>query len=199
MMTDGNYRRMAEQAPKVMRIVSLIISVIIGILAVLHLIVSFFVPFQTIMWWIAAGLLVVLILFLIIFVWLKPAYAYHIFRYNYSEQGVVVRKGFIFVKELKIPLFRIQNIDIDEGFIMRKYGLATLTVSTAGGNAQIQLIPKKEALKIKRIIQKRILDDIGQPERRTISQEVQHSVSSIPEEKYDKIEDTQSNNEGEKV
>ncbi|PTI17419.1 hypothetical protein BU082_12430, partial [Staphylococcus warneri] len=54
-----------------------------------------------------------------------------------------------------IPFFRIQNIDISEGFIMRKYQLATVTLSTAGGNSELLLINKEKAEEIKHLIKER--------------------------------------------
>lgn len=40
------------------------------------------------------------------------------------------------------------NVDIEEGWLMRKYQLATLNLSTAGGNAEILLIDKTTAQQI---------------------------------------------------
>ncbi|MDU1613587.1 MAG: PH domain-containing protein, partial [Staphylococcus epidermidis] len=51
-----------------------------------------------------------------------------------------------------IPYFRIQNIDIVEGFIMRKFQLASLSLSTAGGNSEIALIDIQEAQRLKKQI-----------------------------------------------
>ncbi len=56
-----------------------------------------------------------------------------------------VRNGILFLDEKVIPYFRIQNIDIDVGPIMRRYRLATLTLYTAGGQAEIELIDRSEA------------------------------------------------------
>ena len=54
-----------------------------------------------------------------------------------------------------IPFYRIQNIEVIEGFIMRKYKLAHLHLSTAGGECNIELIAKKEAIYLKQMIQNR--------------------------------------------
>ena len=81
-----------------------------------------------------------------------PIFRYKNFRYAIEEDEVHVRRGIIFIKTNIIPYFRIQNIDINEGFIMRRYQLATLTLSTAGGNSEIELIDKNEAQKLKLLI-----------------------------------------------
>ncbi|UXR75756.1 MULTISPECIES: PH domain-containing protein [unclassified Staphylococcus] len=187
MMTEHTYHKMAPEGPKVMRIASVIVTGIAVLIAIAGFITSYFVEFEKMLKWIALGFAVLAVLYAIMFVWLKPIYSYHVFRYHYSEQGIVVREGFIFIEETKVPLFRIQNIDIDEGFIMRKYGLATLTISTAGGNTEIRLIDKQQALKIKQLIQGYATDVENDLES--------HTQNEITEENYDKIKDTQSEDE----
>ncbi|RIL72396.1 hypothetical protein BUY43_08965, partial [Staphylococcus devriesei] len=61
--------------------------------------------------------------------------------------------GIIFINTKIIPFYRIQNIDVVEGYLMRKYHLATLYLSTAGGNSEIQLINKQDAYELKKILQ----------------------------------------------
>lgn len=68
--------------------------------------------------------------------------------YLLKTHSITVQEGMWFVKHLEIPLFRIQNVDIEEGWLMRKYQLATLNLSTAGGNAEIILIDKTTAQQI---------------------------------------------------
>ncbi|MCS4487060.1 PH domain-containing protein [Staphylococcus americanisciuri] len=187
MMIDNTFFKMAPEAPRVMRIAGWIVVVVLSILAIASYIVGFFVSFKTLMWWIAAVFAGLAILYAIVFVWLKPIYAYHIFGYQYSEQGIVVREGFIFNQQTKIPLFRIQNIDIDEGFIMRKYRLATLTFSTAGGNTKIKLIKKQQALKVKRLIQGIVVED------EDVTKNADDEQAEIIDENYDKMIDMQSN------
>lgn len=88
----------------------------------------------------------------VFFIFVMPIFRYKNFRYAIEEDEVHVRRGIIFIKTNIIPYFRIQNIDINEGFIMRRYQLATLTLSTAGGNSEIELIDKNEAQKLKLLI-----------------------------------------------
>ncbi|MDO5376155.1 MAG: PH domain-containing protein [Staphylococcus rostri] len=180
MEMDNTYYKMAPEGPKAMRLASGIVVAVLLVIAIALFFVGFFVSFKEKMWWIAAGVAVLAILYTIVFVWLKPIYAYHVFGYQYSEQGIVVREGFIFNQQTKVPLFRIQNIDIDEGFIMRNFELATLTISTAGGNTEIRLIDKQQAFKIKRLIQGETMAHGTNNES-----DVQ---SEITDENYDKIE-----------
>jgi membrane protein YdbS with pleckstrin-like domain len=42
---------------------------------------------------------------------------------NNNENEIHIRKGIITVETDMIPFYRIQNIEVIEGFIMRKYKL----------------------------------------------------------------------------
>lgn len=56
----------------------------------------------------------------VFFIFVMPIFRYKNFRYAIEEDEVHVRRGIIFIKTNIIPYFRIQNIDINEGFIMRR-------------------------------------------------------------------------------
>lgn len=93
---------------------------------------------------------------------IQPYYMYRNFRYEISDDEIYIKSGIFMIKETTIPMGRIQNVDLYEGFIMRKYNLANITLSTAGGNEMIQYLNKDKANKIKYAIQNRIENDINQ-------------------------------------
>lgn len=53
-----------------------------------------------------------------------------------DEAGLQVRRGRMWRKEILIPRSRVQHLDIERGPIERRFGLATLTVHTAGTRLQ---------------------------------------------------------------
>ena len=65
--------------------------------------------------WVAIIGIVVIILYLLIGSIIIPRYQFLIFKYNLSDEEIVVRKGLWFITTTKIPLFRIQNVEI-QGF-----------------------------------------------------------------------------------
>ncbi|WP_239719751.1 MULTISPECIES: PH domain-containing protein [unclassified Mammaliicoccus] len=93
---------------------------------------------------------------------IQPYYMYRNFRYEINDDEINIKSGIFMIKETTIPMGRIQNVDLYEGFIMRKYNLANITLSTAGGNEMIQYLNKDKANKIKYAIQNRIENDINQ-------------------------------------
>ncbi|PCF83153.1 PH domain-containing protein [Staphylococcus delphini] len=141
-------KRMSKNGVKVMRLASLLWSAVIGVIQIGTLILGYIFDWDIYILTLIGMVAVPFILQLILDVWLKPIYRYRTFRYEYDTHLVTVRKGFIMIKQTRIPTFRIQNVDFKEGWLMRKYQLATLTLSTAGGNVDVTLIDKATAQKV---------------------------------------------------
>lgn len=49
-----------------------------------------------------------------------------------SPQGFEVRKGVFWRHQIVVPAARVQHLDVSQGPLQRRFGLATLTVFTAG-------------------------------------------------------------------
>lgn len=147
--------KMSKNGVKVMRIAALLVSAVIALLLIGFIVLSYLFDWDRLSIAITLIIAVMLLLQLIVNVWLKPIYIYREFGYDYSAHLITVRKGFIMIKQTRIPMYRIQNVDFNEGWIMRKYQLATLTLSTAGGNVDVTLIDKEEAHKVMTFIKQR--------------------------------------------
>ncbi|PNZ66792.1 hypothetical protein E2556_11005 [Staphylococcus croceilyticus] len=149
----NEYKYMHENGPKVMRLAALItFFIFLLIISVVTYLDIAYMHLMSPVWTIALAL-GILILFIICFVFGVPFLKYKNFHYYYKDNEIYIRKGIIFIKTTIIPFYRIQNIDIEEGYLMRKYHLASLHLSTAGGDAEIELINKEEASKLKEILQ----------------------------------------------
>ncbi|GGG96564.1 hypothetical protein E2558_10535 [Staphylococcus pragensis] len=149
----NEYKYMHEHGPKVMRIAALItFFVFLLIISVVTYVDIAYMHLMRPLWTIVLAMSV-LILFVIYFIFVGPFLKYKNFRYYYKDNEIYIRRGIIFIQTTIIPFYRIQNIDIEEGYFMRKYSLASLHLSTAGGNAEIELINKEEASKLKEILQ----------------------------------------------
>lgn len=151
----NDFKQMDIMGKRVMALRSIILSVIILALLIVVLVVNTLwldLLSEKACLWVAIIGIVVIILYLIIGSIIIPRYQFLIFKYNLSDEEIVVRKGLWFITTTKIPLFRIQNVEIQEGIIMRKYNLANVNLSTAGGNTEVILISKQEANIIKQFI-----------------------------------------------
>lgn len=90
---------------------------------------------------------------------IQPYYMYRNFRYDITNDEVNIKSGIFMIEESTIPMGRIQNVDLYEGFFMRKFNLASISLSTAGGNSGLKYLKVDIANEIKRSIQNRIDDN----------------------------------------
>lgn len=130
---DGGEHHVDPRSVKIARIIGVSLTLLIA-MAVL--------TFITIGW--ALGgvpngvylrLLGILLLFLALFLRVAckwPAARHKHLRYLVDEGGLRIRRGVFWRKVIWIPISRVQHTDVSQGPAQRKFGLATLTVHTAG-------------------------------------------------------------------
>lgn len=70
-----------------------------------------------------------------------PARKYRHWGYDMGTDRLRVVRGYMFYSDTVVPFGRIQHIDVDQGPIDRRYGLATLTVHTAGTHNSTVALP----------------------------------------------------------
>ena len=74
------------------------------------------------------------------FLWLLPRYfRYHSLRYRFDDEGVTMRWGVLFRREISLTFGRIQDIHLESNFVERHLGLARIKVQTAAGSAQAEM------------------------------------------------------------
>lgn len=114
-----------------MRLVAGILAVILIIAAS---IAEFAIPGWTgVVWFPVALVAAYLVLYL-------PMRRYVTRGYSLEQERLRVVRGVLFRSDTVVPFGRVQHIDVDQGPLERGYGLATLTVHTAGThNASVSL------------------------------------------------------------
>jgi uncharacterized protein len=87
------------------------------------------------------GLVIVPVaLFLAFYVFVIPARKYRHWGYHMGNDRLRIVRGYLFHSDTVVPFSRIQHIDVTQGPVQRPYGLATLTVHTAGNhNSSVSL------------------------------------------------------------
>ncbi len=92
------------------------------------------------------------------------------FSYRITPKQIVIQKGVLKRQNRSIPVERIQNIQIEENLVARLFGLAKVTIETAGSSAtegSLEYVSKSDALDIRRAVrsfQHRDLSDEGEAE-----------------------------------
>jgi membrane protein YdbS with pleckstrin-like domain len=83
---------------------------------------------------------------------LVPLYfRYHTMRYSVDEEGISMRWGILFRREISLTYTRIQDIHLSSNFVERWLGLAKIQVQTASGSATAEMtiegLPAFEAIR----------------------------------------------------
>ena len=102
-------------------------------------------------WWLEGPLwfLVIIItiplLYTYVFVYLFPKLRWLRWRYEVREQEIELQHGLFIVKRTLVPMIRVQHVDTQQGPILRRYDLASITISTAATSHTIPALITSEA------------------------------------------------------
>ncbi|WP_338450786.1 PH domain-containing protein [Niallia oryzisoli] len=134
--------RISERALKVWRISGAFISTIFLLLAggVIGLTIFFDWPI-----WISAIAIILFLLSVYFFIMLFPSLRWRRWRYEVREQEIELQHGLFVIKRTLVPMVRVQHVDTVQGPILRKYHLASVTVSTAATVHEIPALELSEA------------------------------------------------------
>lgn len=67
-------------------------------------------------------------------------FRYCTLRYRFDEEGIHMRYGLLFRREVNLTYARIQDIHLKSGLIQRWLGLANVEVQTASGSATAEVV-----------------------------------------------------------
>ncbi|TPR24970.1 hypothetical protein DY102_00665 [Apilactobacillus timberlakei] len=81
-------------------------------------------------------------------------YRYAFNKYKISEEYVEIQKGFFFRKLSSIPIARVQNVNLNQGPLLRIQKLNSVYIDTAGDNHKIEAVTHQEA----QLIRKQVMD-----------------------------------------
>ncbi|KIY22753.1 MULTISPECIES: PH domain-containing protein [Mesobacillus] len=87
----------------------------------------------------------VAVIYSYLFIFLVPQMRWKRWRYEVREQEIELQYGVFIVKRTLIPMIRVQHVDTLQGPLLRKYQLATVTVSTAATVHEIPALDMEEA------------------------------------------------------
>lgn len=122
----------------------LIIGIVLATVTVILYRQAFFAPYIF-----YAYIFDVIILFLmLITIFLFPAIEYRQWGYIISDDRIEIKHGIFFIKNIVIPIVRVQHITIAQGPINRKLGISIINIHTASGQFIIEGISIEDASSI---------------------------------------------------
>ena len=67
-------------------------------------------------------------------------FRYHTLKYRFDEEGIHMRVGILFRREVNLTYARIQDIHLGSNLIQRWLGLANVQIQTASGSAGAEMV-----------------------------------------------------------
>lgn len=67
-------------------------------------------------------------------------FRYYTLRYRFDQEGIHMRVGILFRREVNLTYARIQDIHLHSNFVQRWLGLANVQIQTASGSAGAELV-----------------------------------------------------------
>jgi putative membrane protein len=67
-------------------------------------------------------------------------FRYHTLRYRFDDEGIHMKVGILFRREINLTYARIQDIHLRSGIIQRWLGLANVQIQTASGSSGPELV-----------------------------------------------------------
>ena len=103
------------------------------------------------MWYAVAGAGLALILTILSIV-VIPSIRWKRWRYEVTEHELELQHGVFFIHRTLVPIVRVQHVDTSQGPLLKKYNLATVSISTAATVHEIPAVDIHEAEELRRSI-----------------------------------------------
>lgn len=132
----------ALDAIKAWKITSAIYVGVLWIMAIIGFILTLY--FDLTLWY-AIVALIICGVSTYVFIFLLPSLRWKRWRYEVFEQEIYIQHGILIVKRTLVPMIRVQHVDTKQGPILKKYKLASLTISTAATIHEIPALLEENA------------------------------------------------------
>ncbi|QGH33835.1 PH domain-containing protein [Gracilibacillus salitolerans] len=142
-MREQPNERIATDAIKAWKLTAQLIAIIPLLLTIAAFVVAYFFDFLS--YWLGIVLAVFTVLECTITILIIPKLRWRRWRYQIYEQEIYIQHGILIVTRTVVPMIRVQHVDTQQGPILKKYGLATLQISTAATTHEIPALLEAEA------------------------------------------------------
>lgn len=132
----------AEDAIKAWRITALIYEVIFWIAIIAFAVVTYY--FELPYWYVLIAVIIGIIS-TYVSVFVLPTVRFRRWRYEIFEQEIYIQHGILITSRTLVPMIRVQHVDTKQGPILKKYQLASVTISTAATTHEIPALLEEDA------------------------------------------------------
>lgn len=142
---DGlEYKKVDPKLKTIRRIILTVFVIIVLAVSVTLHVGLLFIQSVKVGFYISIGAYVALAVF---FVWMWWLIGRQVDNYQYAkaQKDIVISKGVLFRRIEVIPYGRLQFVDVEQGPLLRHYGLASVTLHTASQESLMPIIGMKQA------------------------------------------------------
>ncbi|WHY86617.1 PH domain-containing protein [Neobacillus novalis] len=145
---NGPQKRLSKDAVKVWIISETITSIIGFITLGIFLYLDYRFSWKEWIGWILKGLLLISVLSAV-WSWIKSFLLYKSWRYDVSEEFLQLKSGVLYEKHQLVPMTKIQSVATNQGPVLRKYGLCSVSIETIASAHAIPALPKQTAIELR--------------------------------------------------
>lgn len=142
-MREQPNKRIATDAIKAWQLTAHLVAIVPLILSIAAFVLAYYVDFFN--YWIGIGLIIFTIIEWGVTAFFIPKLRWRRWRYEIFDQEIYIQNGILIVTKTLVPMVRVQHVDTSQGPILKKYGLATLQISTAATTHEIPALLEEEA------------------------------------------------------
>ncbi|WP_156290226.1 PH domain-containing protein [Oceanobacillus salinisoli] len=96
-------------------------------------------------YWVTMIAVLISILSTYFFVFVLPALRWKRWRYEIFEQEIYIQYGIWVMTRTLVPMIRVQHVDTKQGPVLKKFRLASVTISTAATTHEIPALNEEDA------------------------------------------------------
>ena len=131
-----------KDAIKVWKITGALFTAFLVLITAILATVSYF---NELTYWFTVIAIIISVLSAILFIFLLPKLRWRRWRYEVFEQEIYIQHGILIVSRTLVPMIRVQHVDTKQGPVLKRYSLATVTVSTAATTHEIPALLEEDA------------------------------------------------------
>lgn len=136
----------ALDAIKAWKITASLYVGVLWLITIAGAVLSFIYDIQ--LWYMVIGI-VVSGLATYLFIFLFPKLRWRRWRYEVFEQEIYIQHGILIVSLTIVPMIRVQHVDTKQGPILKRFNLASVTISTAATTHEIPALLEEDASELR--------------------------------------------------
>ncbi|MCP3026842.1 PH domain-containing protein [Halobacillus sp. A5] len=102
--------------------------------------------------WPLLSVSIVLAAIIILNIGVIPSVRWKRWRYEVRDQEIELQYGLFIITRTLVPMVRVQHVDTEQGPLLRKYKLATISISTAATTHKVPALDEGEAEELRHSI-----------------------------------------------